>query len=55
MQTLQSSPSDDLGGININGQLRQTGESNGSEYYNPNPWVRMLGRANETEIEIDGK
>ena len=35
--TLQSSPSDELGGININGQLRQTGESNRSEYYNPNP------------------
>ena len=43
------------GGININGQLRQTGESNGLEYYNSNPWVRILGRANETEIEIDGK
>ena len=25
------------------------------EYYNPNPWARILGRANETEIEIDGK
>ena len=21
----------------------------------PNPWVRILGRANESEIEIDGK
>ena len=52
---LQSSPSDDSGGININGQLRQTGESNGLEYCNPNPWVRILVRANETEIEIDGK
>ena len=27
----------------------------GPEYYSPNPWVRILGRANETEIEIDGK
>ena len=27
----------------------------GPEYYNPNPWVKILGRANETEIEIDGK
>ena len=27
----------------------------GPEYYNPNPWVRILDRANETEIEIDGK
>ena len=51
--TLQSSPSDDQGGININGQLRQAGVSNGPEYYNPNPWVRILGRANETEIKID--
>ena len=57
--TIQSSPSDNQGGIqggiNINGQLRQAGESNGPEYYNPNPWVRILSRANETEIEIDGK
>ena len=52
---LQSSASDDPGGININGHLRQTGESNGLEYYNPYLWVRILGRANETEIEIDGK
>ena len=41
--------------ININRQLRQMGESNGLEYCNPNPWVRLLGRANETEIEINGK
>ena len=27
---------------------------NGLEYYNPNPWARILGRANETYIEIDG-
>ena len=27
----------------------------GPECYNPNPWVRILGRANETEVEIDGK
>ena len=53
--TLHSSPSDDSGGININGQLRQARESNGLEYYNLNPWVRILGRANETEVEIDGK
>ena len=25
------------------------------EYYNPNPWVRIIGRPNETEFEIDGK
>ena len=24
------------------------------EYYNPNPWARILGRANETDVEIDG-
>ena len=53
--TLQPSPSNDQGGININRQLRQTGVSNGPEYYNPNPWVKILDRANETEIEIDGK
>ena len=52
---LQSSPSDDQGGINFNRQLRHAGASTGLEYYNPNPWVRILGRANETEIEIDGK
>ena len=50
--TLQSSPSDDQGGININGQLRQAGVSNGPEYFNPNPWVRILGRANETELKL---
>ena len=27
---------------------------NGLEYYSPNPWARILGRANETDIEIDG-
>ena len=53
--TLQSSPNDDQGGINVNGELRQVGVSNGPEYYNHNPWARILGRANETEIEIDGK
>ena len=29
--------------------------STGPEYYNPNPWVRIFGRANEFQIEIDGK
>ena len=24
------------------------------EYYNPNPWARILGRTNETDVEIDG-
>ena len=27
---------------------------NGLEYYNLNPWDRILGRANKTDIEIDG-
>ena len=27
----------------------------GPDYHNPNPRVRLLGRANESEIEIDGK
>ena len=53
--TLQSSPSDNQGGININGQLMHTGVTNAPGYYNPNPWIRILGRANETEIEIDGE
>ena len=26
----------------------------GLDYHNPNPWVRLLSRANESEIEIDG-
>ena len=53
--TLQSSPTDDEGRINMDRQLRQAGVSNGPEYYNPNLWVRILGRANETEIEINKK
>ena len=24
------------------------------ECYNPNPWTRILGRANRTDVEIDG-
>ena len=52
--TFQCFPSDDQGGININGELRQVGVSNGLEYYNPNPWARILGRANETKIKLDG-
>ena len=26
----------------------------GPDYYNPNLWVRILGRANKSKIEIDG-
>ena len=25
-----------------------------SDYYNPNSWARILGKANETDVEIDG-
>ena len=27
----------------------------GPDYHNSNPWVRLLGRVNESEIKIDGK
>ena len=50
--TLQSSPSDDQGGINIDGQLRNAGVPNGLGYYNPNPMVRILGRANEMKLKL---
>ena len=45
---LQSSPSKNQGGVHINGELRSIGVQNDSDYYNPNPWARILGRANET-------
>ena len=48
---LQSSPSDDQGGIHINEELGSVGVLDGLEYYNPNPWA---SRANETDVEIDG-
>ena len=51
---LQSSPSNNQGGVHINGELKQTGVQDELEYYNPNPWARILGRANETDFEIDG-
>ena len=53
--TLQSYHSDDQGVINCKRQLRQAGASAGLEYYNPNPWVGIWGRANKTKIERDGK
>ena len=34
-------------GINTNGGWDEL------EYYNPNPWARILGKANETDVEID--
>ena len=51
--TLQSSPSNDQGGVHINRELRATGAQTDSNYYNPNPWARLLGRANETDVEIN--
>ena len=52
--TLQSSSSNNQGGVHINGELRSAGAQTDSNYYNPNPWARILGRANETDVEIDG-
>ena len=51
---LQSSSNPDQGGVNIDGQLRKAGVFTGPDYHNPNPWIWILGRANEFEIEIDG-
>ena len=51
---LQSSPSDNKGGIHIHKELRVTGAQTDSDYYNPNPWGRILGRGNEADVEIDG-
>ena len=51
---LQSSSNPDQGGINIDGQLRQAEVFMGPDYYNTNPWVRILRRVNESKIEIDG-
>ena len=34
--------------------MRAAGAQTDSYYYNPNPWARILGRANETDVEIDG-
>ena len=50
---LQSCPNPDQGGININRQLRQAEVFMWPDYYNANPWVRIFGRANGSEIEID--
>ena len=51
---LQSSPSNNQGGVHINGELRSNRIQSDSDYYNPNPWAKILGRANETDVEIDG-
>ena len=52
---LQSSPSPSQKGVSISKQLRKAGVLMGLDYHNPNPWVRLLHRANESEIEIDRK
>ena len=51
---LQSSPSNNQGGVHINRELRSAGAQTDSNYYNPNPWARILDRANKTDVEIDG-
>ena len=51
---LQSSHSPVQGGISINKQIRKAGVFMGLDYHHPNPWVRLLERVNESEIEIDG-
>ena len=51
---LQSSPSDNQGGIHIHQELRAAGAQTDHDYYNPNPWARILGRANEGNVEING-
>ena len=40
--------------MHINRDLRAAGAQADSDYYNPNPWARILGRTNETDVEIDG-
>ena len=50
---LQSSPSNNQGGVHINGELGSIGTWDDSDYYNPNPWARILGRVNKTDVEID--
>ena len=52
--TLQSSTSNNQGGVHIHKELRAAGAQTDSDYYNPNPWARILGRANKTDVEIDG-
>ena len=34
--------------------MRATGAQTDPNYYNPNPWARIWGRANKTDVEIDG-
>ena len=48
-------PSPSQGKVSINKQLRKAGVFMGPDYHNPNPWVRLLGKANASKIKIDGK
>ena len=34
--------------------MRAAGAQTDPDYYNPNPWAGILGRANETDVETDG-
>ena len=49
-----TSPSDNQGAIHIYQELIAAGAQADPDYYNANPWARILGRANETNVEIDG-
>ena len=51
---LQSSHNPDQGGVNINRQLTKARVFMGLDYHNPDPWVVILGRDSESDIEIDG-
>ena len=51
--TLQSSPSNDEGGIHINRELRVAGAQTDSDLTILIPGLGILGRANETDAEID--
>ena len=51
---LQSFPSENQGGIHIYQELRVTGAKTDPDYNNQNPWAGILGRANETDVKIDG-
>ena len=48
---LKSTPSNDQGGVYIHRELRPAGAQTDSDYYNPNPWARIVDGANETDIE----
>ena len=47
-------PGNNQGGVYTHRELRVAGAQTDSDYYNPNPWARILGRANDTDVEING-